>query len=289
MPARADVITKQVSSLTLKAAGDNECTGSAAVMGNMDRGGDVIFPGAFSDSVLADFIQNGFVGVAHEWDEPIGMPTMAKAEGNSLTVGWVYHTTDDAMAARTVAQERMAANKSVGLSIGFACDYKAENGVIYFPNGETLLAYAAGKGYDMTLFDSVSIMDWKRECRAILIVKALYEFSQVTVPMNPAARATSIKTLFGFDGSRTDLSLADHLDAVRIAAKGLTSRMADWLAMRDSKGRGMNAAYLEDLKTVRSEIDQVIDAMEKARPADPADVLALQREALMLDLVTPDL
>ena len=79
---------------------DENCIrGAAAVMGNMDRGGDVIYPGAFKKA-LKGFLASGFVSLAHNWDEPIAMPTMAKESGNMLDCEAEFHSTEDAQRVR---------------------------------------------------------------------------------------------------------------------------------------------------------------------------------------------
>lgn len=254
-------------------------TGKPAVMGNCDRGGDVIMPGAFSKAVLDQFVKDGFVSLGHDWGEnPIGYVTRCEDAGTCLVAEWVYHSTDDAQEARTVAMERQAAGKSVGLSVGFSPDW---NKVLQFDNGEKLWAWALGEGYDPQTLDP-AIKDRTSTCWAMPKVLELYEFSQVTVPQNPQAVAARVKTLFGYDGSRTDLSLSDHSRAVRTAVEGFVARMADYGRMREQKARGIPDAYLDDIREAASLLGALVDDME--RPA--RDLLAVRLDALRLDLVS---
>lgn len=175
---------------------DNRLRGAAAVMGNLDRGSwirDVIYPGAFSGKgVLKDFVANGFVATGHKWRElPIAMPMSAEEVGNELQCEAMFHSTQAAQDARTVAKERLANGKSVGLSVGFGVDY--EDGAHIFQNGKDLLTHAEGMGCDMDLFDRKAISAHKDYCRGISQVDELYEFSVVTVPMNPRATASDVK------------------------------------------------------------------------------------------------
>ena len=253
--------------------------GKPAVMGNCDRGGDVIMPGAFSKSVLDAFVANGFVSLGHDWAEnPIGYVTKCEDAGTSLVAEWVYHSTDDAQEARTVAMERQAAGKSVGLSVGLQPDWSK---VVMFDNGEKLWAWALGEGYDPAMLDQ-GIKDRTTCCWAMPVVSELYEFSQVTVPQNPQAVAARVKTLFGYDGPRTSLSLSDHSQAVRTAVEGFVARMADYSQMRESKARGISDAYLDDIREAASLLGSLISDME--RPS--RELLQLKRETLLLDLAS---
>jgi len=254
--------------------------GKPAVMGNCDRGGDVIMPGAFSKPVLDAFVANGFVSLGHDWAEnPIGYVTKCEDAGTSLVAEWVYHSTDDAQEARTVAMERQAAGKSVGLSVGFQPDWSK---VVMFDNGEKLWAWALGEGYDPMLLDP-GIKDRTTCCWAMPVVNELYEFSQVTVPQNPKAVAARVKTLFGYDGPRTGMSLSDHSEAVRTAVAGLAERLSDYSEMREAKGRGFPARYFDD---IRAMVETLGAVLENAPERQDARLLRVKLDALALDLVS---
>lgn len=170
---------------------EGHAIGAASVMGKIDRGGDCIFPGAFDKKVLKDFIDNGFIAVGHSWGGlPIGMPVSAKEIGSELVCEFEYHSTPAAQEARQIAIERTAAGKSVGLSIGFMPEWSS---VTYFADGEKMLDFAKANGYDLGFFDTKGIKAWKSGCWAILKITALFEFSQVTVPMNADALLGDVK------------------------------------------------------------------------------------------------
>ncbi len=171
---------------------DNCIKGKASGIGNLDRGNDVIFPGFFKN-VLKDFLANGFIAIGHDWAAlPIAMPTLAVEQGRDLYSEATFHSTQAAQDARTVCIERKAAGLSVGLSIGFSV---ANDGYAYFDTGKELLAFAKAQGYDLSLFDAKGINACKSSCRGLLECADLYEWSIVTVPMNPAAAATEAKAL----------------------------------------------------------------------------------------------
>lgn len=177
----------KASDATLK---ENSLSGAAAVMGNIDAHGDVIFPGAFS-SALPEFLRSGFVAVGHDWDDlPIAYPTLAEERGRQLYTEATFHSTQDAQDARTIASERIAAGKSVGLSVGF---FVAEDGSQWFETGIKLLEFAKNNGYDLSMFDTAAIGAADDYIRAITKVGRLVEYSIVSIPANSEAEAMSAK------------------------------------------------------------------------------------------------
>ncbi|MBA4291361.1 HK97 family phage prohead protease [bacterium] len=92
--------------------------GYASVKNVVDSYGDVICDGAYGD--LGEFVRTGFVAVGHDHSGiPVGYVTEAKEDERGLLVGMKFHSTAEAQAAKTVADERLAAGKRVGLSIGY--------------------------------------------------------------------------------------------------------------------------------------------------------------------------
>ena len=183
---------KRVDCVLLGAALDgNVVKGAAAVTGNLDRGNDVIFPGAFK-SCTQQFLTSGFVAANHDWtwEGMKAMPTLAEERGNQLYTEATFHSTPDAQDIRTKCMERIENGLSVGQSIGFGIDPESTK---TFRNGADLLAYAAQSGADLSLFDVEGITGCKSRCRAIIDIPELYEYSIVAVPMNPLAVADSVK------------------------------------------------------------------------------------------------
>lgn len=170
---------------------------------------DIIFPGAF-DGTFDRFMAEGFIALNHQWSaEPIAYPTLIEARGKAIYSEATYHSTECAQEARTIAQERLAANKAVGVSVGFYI--ASEGGSAWFESGEKLLAFATSNSYDMKLFDRKAVGAIKGWCRGILKVARLAEWSQVNIPANPQAWATDAKSapiadaalcLQAMDGSR---------------------------------------------------------------------------------------
>lgn len=171
---------------------DNHFRGVPSVMGNVDEGGDVIFPGAFKEAIDG-FLSAGFVPLGHDWfDKPVAMPTKAYEDGNKLIAEAEFHSTPSAQEAKTIVKERLERGLDVGLSIGFDI---APGGAQVFESGEKLLEFAGEKKADMKLFDVAGIKAVKSSIRAITKIRRLFEFSIVSVPMNPLAVATAAKVL----------------------------------------------------------------------------------------------
>lgn len=140
--------------------------GYASVKNEIDAYGDVIVDGAYSN--LPEFVRDGFVAVGHDHSSvPIGFVLEAKEDDHGLFVRMRFHSTKEAQAQRTVAQERMAAGKSVGLSIGYVA------------------------------------LEWSWEDisgRRVRVLKKILvkEFSLVTMPAAQQALATGVKGGSGF-------------------------------------------------------------------------------------------
>ncbi len=95
-----------------------DLSGYASVKNVVDAYGDVILDGAYGD--LDEFVRNGFVSVGHDHSGvPVGYVRSAKEDRKGLFVQMVFHSTQEALDAKTVAEERLAAGKRVGLSIGY--------------------------------------------------------------------------------------------------------------------------------------------------------------------------
>jgi HK97 family phage prohead protease len=172
-----------VSNPLAMAEREGRLEGYAAVKNQVDRQGDVIADGAFSN--LADFIREGFVTVAHRHERlPIGYIEEAREDDYGLWIAMRFHQTAGGQSAYTVAKERLAAGKTVGLSIG------------YVPRA------------------------WRWETRGTQRVRRLTqidlrEFSLVTVPAMPLAQATQIKTEAGDLAPRWPKSSVDELNPAR--------------------------------------------------------------------------
>jgi HK97 family phage prohead protease len=129
--------------------------GMAAVYGNVDLGGDVIEPGAFTRTIKNS---GGKVPLLwqHDQREPIGMGVLRDSKEGLMIQGKLVMESDVAQKALGL----MKADVLTGLSIG----------------------------YDTV----VSEYDKAKDVRKLKELK-LYEVSLVTFPMNPRAQVSSVK------------------------------------------------------------------------------------------------
>ncbi len=161
-PAADDRPARKSIELDLKSLDDD---GSfvmyAAAFGNVDRGGDVIEPGAFVN--LDEFVRDGWIALNHRQNDlAVGYPTAATQDTRGLRVEGKFHTTPEAQALRTVVRERLAAGKGVKSSIGY-----------------------------QTVRSRQAVVDGE-PVRRLEQVK-IYEASFVNLPMNPEADVVSAK------------------------------------------------------------------------------------------------
>lgn len=268
----------------------NTLVGSAACMGNLDRGADVLFPGVgMWKGCLKEFLgSTGFVPDTHDWtvDAMLAMPTKGKENGPCLDCEAEFHSTQRAQDAKTIVSERLAKGMSIGLSVGFSL---APDGYAYFDDGEALLAMAEQMHCPMDLFDAKAIKAYRGYgLRGIWKAGDLFEFSICPVPMNRGATATAIKGLdFGeslgkseFDerlalllavvreaGVRVESAAnsdkisphtADHLIAIIGGLQRLAGRITPHSAADDQgqdellKLQGQVAVFEEELQTLAS-------------------------------------
>lgn len=252
------VVTKTLKTFELKGSVEENCfTGDANGLGIMDRGGDVIAPGAFSPAIPG-FLKNGFIAVGHAWNGlPVAMPTAGKEEGGFLKISAAFHSTDEAQAARTVVKERLDAGKAVGLSVGFLPDREK---CAWFESGEALYKFCEENKITDGL-DAKSIRAWKDYCRLISGVKELFEVSIVTVPMNQKSRVTAAKSADAEgEGLPAGLTLSEHLDAALAAVEEVTSRLLSYKGMRDADNRPVSKDRLTQAEALHKTLGEFLAA-----------------------------
>ena len=164
-----------------------------------------------------------------------------------------YHTTGDAQDARTVAMERLAAGKKVGLSIGFTIgDY------VEFQNGDALLEMAASMGMDLNQFDVENIRKCQRECYLLVRLAKIFEVSQVNFPAVPDSEASAVRHDFG--STPAGRSMADEIDAAHDAVDAATKRATEVFELRSSENKTLGKVSIEKLYALREALDQLIEA-----------------------------
>lgn len=205
-------VERKVLSFEMKGgAMESEIQGYASAFNNLDDVGDIVAPGAFSES-LGAFVSGGFIGgLNHDWDNPIGRPIEAREDAKGL---WIRGAISDTEAGRD-CHVLMKDGVVTKLSIGFRTLEQ-----VYLDSAAAALDYWRSVGY------SPSSDEFRRAAQgARLITKAqLIEVSPVTVPANPLAEITAVKaTGEGVETGRDEakqLHLAFLHTALRMACGG---------------------------------------------------------------------
>lgn len=192
---------RKVLPLTKAAVTDSgEFSGYANTFGNVDHGGDVTMPGAFAKA-LPEFLREGFLAWGHDWNDPVAMPKEAYEDEHGLFIKGQFHSTARAQEARTIAQERIAAGLTMGLSIGYA----VENGT---PN--------KSGGLDLHT------------------IYPLWETSLVMVPMNAASYITAMKAQADAAG------LAENVNRITEDIPAIVARFEQMAELRAKEDRNLS-------------------------------------------------
>ena len=158
-----------VAPLELKAvdARQRVISGYAAATGNVDEGGDVIDPGAFTDTLTGRDPGEILVpSVTHDLRSmPVGIPLVVREDARGLFTQTKIHNTQAGNDLLAIAEERLEAGRALGLSIGYKADPSATR-------------YERKDG---------------RTIRHIGRLQLL-EYSFTAIPMNRAAVVTAVKS-----------------------------------------------------------------------------------------------
>lgn len=234
---------------------ENTLAGNPAVMGNLDAYNDVIFPGAFT-SVLSDFLKNGVILADHTGgvDDLIGYPTKVEERGSNLYSEFEFHSTTKAQDVRTITRERLAAGKSMGLSIGFRVDSK---GYAEFPTGKALLEYASTKGYDLGLFDVKNIEKHSTYCYGIFKASKVWEYSVTPFPANFKAGVKIAKSLEVPHGGTT---IEEQFSLTLGLVEELEKRVVDIAKAREEKGSKLGKKSVENTRLLANRLLKLSEA-----------------------------
>lgn len=155
---RKDIVIQKVKALEDRPNGG--FAGYASTFANVDLGGDKAAKGSYLKH-LGSFLRDGFIAEGHDWNKlGIGFPTKSFEDDYGLYLEMEYHSDLYSQALRTKVNERIAAGKSVSLSVGyFLHDAKMVDGYLLLTEIE------------------------------------LKEVSVVTVPMNPSAVLMDSKSM----------------------------------------------------------------------------------------------
>jgi HK97 family phage prohead protease len=227
--------------------GNGYLEGYGAVKGNIDSYGDVIRDGAFKN--LEALVGKGFAGKGHDWTDAIGYVEEAREDEHGLWVKMAFHSTQDAQDVRTKVQERLAAGRSVGLSIGYFTKVASPGKV---------------EGKDVRFLDEIEV----------------FEVSVVTMPANERATVLSAKAQDGPPKSFGDEFTVIEQMAVSFvdrAAKVAPERGESWKAERCEQYRRM----AETLTKAAEELEPQDQTPTPEIDADELDALIAKAEALI--------
>jgi phage head maturation protease len=170
--------------------GNGSLTGYILRFNDLNSHGEVNLPGCSLDT-QATFLRDGFITDSHDWDSVgglIGIPTSLSEDKNGVLATFAFHSTDIAQRARTVARERIENGKSVGLSIGFSWN---DDVVYLYPN-----QYADKLAPLLRADQRTELLQQAMGFTKIRVLPTvnLFEYSLVTVPSQPNAMATQVRS-----------------------------------------------------------------------------------------------
>lgn len=260
-----DLERKTITLTEFKAAGDGAGTfsGYGSTFGNVDSYGDIVMPGAFADTIPT-FLQQGFIGASHDWDEAVAIPTLAREDARGLYIEATFHSDSGSQDVRTRMSERAAAGKSVGLSIGY------ETKQYEMIAADAAMAQGLAKEGDRE--------NWMGGYRLLKQLE-LYEVSIVTVPANRAATVTGIKS----PETMTFAEQQEHAESLVNGLKAYVDRVRRRTDAREKSGRVLSQAnwdaldgHAGQLETLSADMRSLLEATKK--PDDGKQLIVLHLE-----------
>lgn len=233
--------------------------GYAAAFQNIDRTGDIIVKGAFADT-LAEFIKDGLFLWQHDSTQPIGKILDAYEDDKGLFIKvQLLLTIPKARECYELMQAGIVKKFSIGYSVDEGEWLTADNIDQYVSN-------------DVALKDVAVALDWGRALKKI----TLYEVSAVSIPANPKADLTSVKS-----GLRAGLRF-DEFSQLLLA--GSEECVKDARAIRELRardGRDFSEAAKANLQVLAGAFKANASALEalsapEIERASEADVLAIK-------------
>lgn len=230
--------------------------GYAAGLLNIDRGHDIIFPGAFSKD-LDEFKANGVVCYQHDWTAVIGKPVEVEEKGSpEYGLYTKSEITSTSLGSDVMKLVKRAVLKT--LSIG----YRLKEGGYAVLNRETLAATLKDRAIDPAKTAEILADFDRRKLTEVfgLFDITLFEYSVVTRPMNPNATITGAK---GEDGDNSD-NLLDGLPfsvnpyVVLGAIKGYAERVKQSREIYAAKDRSLSLTHRQGLKDIRENLEALL-------------------------------
>jgi phage head maturation protease len=248
--------------------------GMALKYGELDSYNSCFAPGS-ATAALPDFVANGSFLESHDADDlAIGFVKSATDNGVGVEVEVEYHSTPAAKDARTVALERLAAGKKVGLSIGFTIgDY------LEFEDGESMLRMVESMGMDVAKFNVEAIRKCNRECYLIMRLAKIYEVSQVNFPAVPESEASEVRN--DLKEAHAGISFADELSTVLDAVEKVTNRASEVQSLRQAQDKHLGKTTLERLEVIRGNLDELLTRANEPTAQELQDLKFAQLEKLV--------
>jgi HK97 family phage prohead protease len=243
-----------------------EC--KAAGIGNIDRSGDIILPGAFTDT-LERFLRDGVILYQHRSDCPIGKPLECYEKDDHLFLKWqVERGVEKGAECWTLMKAGIVKKFSIGYDI-------IEGEWLYPDNIESFLTVPA------TMQEITRALDWGRALKKL----ELYEVSPVSIPANASCDLTDIKS-----GLRAGLRFDEYSELVRDANREFVKDAKEIFEMRSKAGRTLSDATrtrLADacsaMKTACGDIDALLEETDPQKAAKRARACRITAEALELE------
>lgn len=280
-----------LKSLKVSDEGSGTIEGYRSVFGEIDLGGDIVIKGAFADS-MANYLHSGFTAHSHDWDfdKAVGFPLEAHEDDYGFFVKSQFHSTPDAQAVRTKAQERQAAGKQVGFSYGYKTDdfqlIEAKDFKDQLPQ------YIKADRLEENLKKA-------QQFPRIRIIKknTIVEDSIVTSPMNTLAASTGVKSTPSPDEIKQFLespdgqeflkaeSVSDPLesfDDVVAALEKQTHNMQRNHDNRTKEGRVLSTTHRAKVLAARDALNDLLAASEPKPKEKELDVNALRTQSLRM-------
>jgi HK97 family phage prohead protease len=210
-------------------------SGYASTFGNVDSDGDIIMPGAFTDTI-PEFLESGFVAWQHQWDNPIGKPVEAYEDSKGLYVSATISDTQQGRDARQLILDGVVRKMSIGFRT-------LKSRQLSEDEGKQILG---DDGYEKAL---KSLPFYAEGIRAIEKVQ-LFEFSPVSLPANAQALITAAKD----SGSESPFN--DHLLSMGSALDAFVTRLEHKVATRTRDGRSLSQAQLEQVEDIHSSLER---------------------------------
>jgi len=231
-----------------------EFTGYAAGIHNIDRVGDMILPGAFTDD-LPRFMREGVVCWQHDWMTPIGVPLEAKEDSYGLMTRARVSKTTQGQDAMTLIRDGVVRKLSIG--------YRVQN--YEWVDRSGLAAYLQVSGLPLERREAILRQYDEMELTECFLLKKirLYEYSPVTIPANPNAIITDAKGLLA------GLRYQEQLQTVLAAARSVAKQAETIKSMRAKEGRTLSEERKAELRELAYEMLNVSDAIRGVLTSEP--------------------